>query len=105
MKLQRAQEAEALCQQLVDQLDSYRDIGIPLPRDSISHLNTLAAVYMVQGNFARAVQTFSTVVEDRTSTFGADHTMTLGATMQLGLAMEKAGAGSGEVLALFDDLA
>ncbi|KIX03188.1 uncharacterized protein Z518_06740 [Rhinocladiella mackenziei CBS 650.93] len=104
MKLHRAQEAEALCQQLVDQLDSHREIGIPLPRDSISHLNTLAAVYMAQGKFAQAVQTFSMVVEDRTATFGGDHPMTLWATMQLGLAMEKASTGSGELLALFDNL-
>lgn len=105
VKLGRSDEAMGLCQQLIRHLeDWHQGEAIPMPSDSISHLNTLAAVFMAQGKFTEATQTFSAVVQDRSEKFGLDHPITLWATMQLGLAMEKADASPQDVMILFNDL-
>ncbi|KAF2269169.1 hypothetical protein CC78DRAFT_453664 [Lojkania enalia] len=90
-KMGRHEEAEALCAELKEQLRKHRDDGIPLPKDSISQLNTLASVFMQEGKFREAKSTYEIVVDDRRRTFGDGHGMTLWAEMQLGTAMEKAG--------------
>ncbi|KAH7390181.1 hypothetical protein BKA64DRAFT_645106 [Cadophora sp. MPI-SDFR-AT-0126] len=90
-KLGRVDEAEVLCKDLIAQVDEHREMGIQLPKDSISQLNTLAAVYMQQGKFNDAINTYQTVVEDRTKVFGDSHRMTLWATMQLGIAKQAGG--------------
>jgi len=102
-KLGRADEAEVLCKDLKAQVDEYREIGVQLPKDSISQLNTLAAVYMQQGKFDDAIGTYKSVVEDRTKVFGDGHRMTLWATMQLGIA-KQAGGLLNEAAELFEVL-
>lgn len=86
-KLGRLAEAEKLCAELKRQIKEAAASGAAekkkLPRDSVSQLNTLAAVYMQQGKLGKAAETFEMVVEDRRSMFGAEHPMTLWATMQL----------------------
>ncbi|RVX68689.1 hypothetical protein B0A52_07116 [Exophiala mesophila] len=105
VELGRSDEAMGLCQQLIRQLEEWQQgEGIPIPSDSISHLNTLANVFMAEHKFAEAAQTFSAVVKNRSETFGIDHPITLWATMMLGLAMEKADADPREVMTLFNDL-
>jgi len=91
-KLGRAEEAEVLCKELKAQVSDHRETGIDMPKDSVSQLNTLAAVYMQQQKFDEAIQTYETVVDDRTKVFGNDHRMTLWATMQLGIAKQSGGA-------------
>jgi Tetratricopeptide repeat/NACHT domain len=103
-KLGRSEEAEQLCQDLVDQLREHRLNGVHLPRDSVTQLNTLAGVYMAQKNFAGAVDTFEVVVEDRARMFGKDHPMTLWACMQLGLAREAGGEDRDSLTSLFEEL-
>jgi len=90
-KLGLAQEANALCSRLEKQLQRHYERGIALPKDSISHLNTLASLYMQQGKFEDAVKTYGVVVADRKEIFGLNGRMTIWAEMQLGFAMNKAG--------------
>jgi tetratricopeptide (TPR) repeat protein len=90
-KLGLAQEAEILCSELKNQVRTRRENGTPLPRDSISQLNTLAAVLMQQKKFKEAVETYETVVQDREEAFGVKHRITLWATLQLAVAKESAG--------------
>jgi tetratricopeptide (TPR) repeat protein len=85
-KLGLASEAETLCLELKDQVRSRRENGTPLPRDSISQLNTLAAVLMQQGKFEEAVEMYEVVVQDREKALGVKHRMTLWATSQLAAA-------------------
>lgn len=89
-KLGLASEAEILCSELKNQVRSRRENGIPLPRDSISQLNTLAAVLMQQNKFKEAVETYEVVVRDREKAFGVKHRITLWATLQLAVAKESA---------------
>jgi len=102
-KIGRADEAEVLCKDLKAQVDEHREFGVQLPKDSISQLNTLAAVYMQQNKFDDAIDTYNTVVEDRTKVFGGGHRMTLWATMQLGIA-QQAGGRVSDAAALFEIL-
>lgn len=102
-KLNRSAEAEVLCAELIAQVQEHRENGTALPKDSISQLNTLAAVYVQQGKWEDAIGTYGAVVEDRKRTFGEESPMTLWATMQLGKAME--GSGKSEPAKnLFEDL-
>lgn len=91
-KLGKSEEAEDLCKELKAQLNDYHQNGAALSKDSISQLNTLAAVYMQQKKFDEAIETYSTVVEDRKKVFGDEHRMTIWATMQLGIAKQAIGA-------------
>ena len=90
-KLQRHDEAESICASLVEQLRQYLGNNIALPQDSISQLNTLAAIYMHRGKYTEAKETFKAVLDDRKRMFGENHRFTLWAEMQWGNAMEKAG--------------
>jgi tetratricopeptide (TPR) repeat protein len=102
-KLGRAEEAEVLCTELKAQVQQHRDNGTPLPKDSISQLNTLAAVYVQQKKFEEAIETYGAVVDDRKKIFGDAHPMTLWATMQLAIAKESEGSLE-EALRMFEDL-
>ena len=86
-KLGRHDEAEVLYTALKEQLTN----SVPLSTDSISHLNTLAFVYMQEGNYDKAEETYKIVVEDRRKLFGEEHGLTLGAEMLWGLAMDERG--------------
>jgi pentatricopeptide repeat protein len=90
-KLGRHEEAEELCAALEAQVKSHRQHGVPLPKDSISQLNTLASVYGQQGKYAEAVELYKLIVKDRKDAFGASHRLSLWAEMQLGLMMHKSG--------------
>ena len=92
-KLQRYDEAEVICASLIEQLRQYRENSVALPMDSISQLNTLAAIYMQRGNYDDAKETFRVIVDDRRRLFGEDNRLTLWAEMQWGIAMENAGDG------------
>jgi len=87
----RHDEAEALCAELKRQLHQHRHDGVPLPKDSISQLSTLAAILMQEEKFREAKETYQVVVDDRRRMFGDTHGMTLWAEMQLGIATVKAG--------------
>lgn len=87
----RHDEAEALCAELKRQLHQHRHAGVPLAKDSISQLNTLATILMQEEKFEEARDTYQVVVDDRRKMFGHKHGMTLWAEMQLGIATEKAG--------------
>lgn len=89
-KLGRHDEAEALCVTLKEQLRQHSSDGVPMPKDSISQLNTLAAIFMQEEKFDEARTTWRVVVDDRRETFGDEHGLTLWAEMQLGIATEKA---------------
>jgi len=102
-KLGLASEAEVLCSELKNQVRARRENGNPLPRDSISQLNTLAAVLMQQKKFGEAVETYEVVVRDREKAFGAKHRITLWATLQLAVAKESAGE-LAQALELLEDL-
>lgn len=107
VKLGRTQEAEALCEPLIEALQQHKVNGVPLSRDSVSQLNVLAAVYAAQKRYADAVAAWEVVVDDRVRAFGGEHAMTLWATMQLGLAVERAGREERDVrraVALFEEL-
>jgi tetratricopeptide (TPR) repeat protein len=92
-KLGRFDEAEAICASLIEQLRQYHDNTVALPKDSISQLNTLAAIYMQRGKYDEAKETFKVVVDDRRKLFGEEHRLTLWAEMQWGIAMDSAGDG------------
>ncbi|KAH8693400.1 NACHT and ankyrin domain protein [Phaeosphaeriaceae sp. PMI808] len=94
-KLGRHKEAEVFCTELKRQLSEHHTNGVPLPRDSISQLHTLGMILMQEGKFQEAMNTYRVVVDDRRTMFGEKHGMTLGAEMQLGIAMEKAGDNDG----------
>ncbi len=102
-KLGRADEAEVLCTELKTQVQQNRDNGTPLPKDSISQLNTLAAVYVQQKKFDEAIETYGAIVDDRKKIFGDAHPMTLWATMQWAIAKESKGSLE-EALRMFEDL-
>lgn len=102
-KLGRHEEAEALCSELKEQLRQHRDDGVPLPKDSISQLHTLGAIFMQEEKFREARDTYRVVVDDRRKIFGGEHGMTLGAEMQLGIALEKSGDQEG-ARKLFENL-
>jgi tetratricopeptide (TPR) repeat protein len=103
-KVGRADDAETLCQDLIDQLRERKSNGVPLPKDSITHLNTLAGVFMTQQKYEDAAHTFGVVVEDRRKMFGVEHPMTLWATMHWGLAREAAEEEKEAVRMLFEEL-
>jgi Flp pilus assembly protein TadD len=67
-KLGSMEEAGELLQELVAER---------LPKDSVSWLNTLAAVYVQLGRVKEAEETYRKVVEDRRRVWGAEHPMTL----------------------------
>lgn len=90
-KLGRGEDAEALCASLKEQLRRHRENSVALPKDSISHLNTLAAIYMQEGKYDEAKEMYKVVVEDRRKLFGEEHRLTLWAEMQWGIAMDKGG--------------
>ncbi|KAF1962459.1 NACHT and ankyrin domain protein [Byssothecium circinans] len=90
-KLGRHEEAGVFCAELKRQLSDHHTNGVPLPKDSISQLHTLGMILMQEGKFQEAMDTYRVVVDDRRKIFGEMHGMTLGAEMQLGIAMEKAG--------------
>lgn len=90
-KLGRHNEAEALCASLKEQLRQYCENNVALPKDSISHLNTLAAIYMQEEKYDNAKEAYRVVVEDRKRIFGEENRLTLWAEMQWGIAMDKAG--------------
>ncbi|KAK4448453.1 NACHT and ankyrin domain protein [Podospora aff. communis PSN243] len=90
-KLGRNEEAEQLCAALEAQVETHRVDGVPLPKDSISQLNTLAAVYSQRGKYTEAKELYELLVRDRKKTFGATHRLTLWAEMQLGVMMHKSG--------------
>jgi tetratricopeptide (TPR) repeat protein len=90
-KLGQAEEAESLCTQLTEQLEQHHLNGVPLPKDSISQLNTLALIYKARGDHLRTKEAFAVVVEDRRKIFGGEHPMTLWATAQMALAQRAAG--------------
>ena len=90
-KLGRHAEAEVLCAALHAQLARHLRDGTPLPRDSVSHLGTLAAIYMQEQKYDQARATYRVVAEDRRKIFGAEHGMTMWADMQLGIATMKGG--------------
>jgi tetratricopeptide (TPR) repeat protein len=90
-KLGRHDEAEALCTALKEQLLQQQMNSVPLSTDSISHLNTLALIYMQEGKYDKAVDTYKIVVEDRRKLFGEEHRLALWAEMQWGLAMDQRG--------------
>ena len=92
-KLGRQDEAEALCNTLKEQLRQHNENGVPLPKDSISHLNTLAAIYMQEKKYEEAKSTYKVAVEDRRKLFGEEHRLTLWAEMQYGIAMDESGDG------------
>jgi hypothetical protein len=48
-KLGRHDETEAICASLKEQLRQYHENRLALPKDSISQLNNLAAIYMQGG--------------------------------------------------------
>jgi len=102
-KLNRSAEAEVLCTELISQVQEHRENGTALPKDSISQLNTLAAVYMQQGKWEDAIATYSAVVEDRKRIFGEEDSMTLSTIMLLAKAMEGSGE-SESAKNLFEDL-
>lgn len=102
-KLGRLEEADALCTELKAQLREHMENGIPLSKDSISQMNTMAAILMAQGNFKDAVEAWRAVVQDRRKIFGEEHGMTIGPMMQLAIAtmkMDDLAAAKG----LFDEL-
>lgn len=95
-KLGQNEEADALCSALESQLAEYTQERNPqakdtISKDSIAHINILAGIYMQQGKYAQARNTFQMVVEDRKLKFGPDSRLTLWAEMQLGLATREAG--------------
>ncbi|KAK1830704.1 NACHT and ankyrin domain protein [Podospora conica] len=90
-KLGRHGEAEELCAALEAQVSSHRLEGVPLPKDSMSHLNILASVYVQQGKLAEARGLYELIVGDRRAVFGDNHRLTLWAEMQLGVVMVKTG--------------
>jgi tetratricopeptide (TPR) repeat protein len=90
-KLGRHDEAEALCTALKEQLRQHQRNSVPLSTDSISHLNTLALIYMQERKYDKAEETYKIVVEDRRKLFGEEHGLTLWAEMQWGLAMDERG--------------
>jgi len=90
-KTGRLSEAEDLCAALKEQIREHRENGLPLPKDSISQLNTLAQVYKLQDKHIQAAETWELVVNDRKKIFGDKGRMTLWATMQLAIARENAG--------------
>lgn len=90
-KLGRNDEAEVLCSALKAQLQQHQTNSVPLSMDSISHLNTLALIYMQEGNYDKAEETYKIVVEERRKLFGEEHRLTLWAEMQWGIAMDKRG--------------
>jgi tetratricopeptide (TPR) repeat protein len=90
-KLGRHDEAEILCTALKEQLRKHQANNLPLSTDSISHLNTLALIYMHEGKYDKAEETYKIVVEDRRKLFGEEHGLTLWAEMQWGIAMDERG--------------
>ena len=90
-KLNRGTEAEVLCAELISQVKEHRENGSALPKDSISQLNTLAAVFVQQGKWRDAIEIYDAVVQDRKSMFGDEHPVTMWAVLQLGKAMQQAG--------------
>jgi tetratricopeptide (TPR) repeat protein len=90
-KLGRYGEAEELCAALEAQVSNHRLEGVPLPKDSMSHLNILASVYVQQGKLAEARGLYELIVDDRKGVFGDSHRLTLWAEMQLGIVLVKAG--------------
>lgn len=91
VKLGKADEAMPLFAELAAQVREYISNGIVIPKDSISQLKTLAAVYRHLGSFAEAADVYTVVVQDRARTFGDEHPMTLWAMMQLGSVKAAAG--------------
>ncbi|KAH8589899.1 NACHT and ankyrin domain protein [Bisporella sp. PMI_857] len=88
-KLGRHEEAEALCVLLKEQLRQHNENGAPLPKDSISHLNSSAMIYMQEKKYEEARDMYKVVVEDRRKLFGEEHRLTLWAEMQWGIAMDE----------------
>lgn len=91
-KLGLHREAEELCATLEAQVKHHKTHGVPLPKDSVSQLNTLASVYAQQGKYGDARELYELIVEDRKNIFGDSHRLTLWAEMQLGIVMNKSGA-------------
>ncbi|KIN06748.1 hypothetical protein OIDMADRAFT_46679 [Oidiodendron maius Zn] len=83
-KLNRGTEAEVLCAELISQVKEHRENGSALPKDSISQLNTLAAVFVQQGKWRDAIETYDAVVQDRKNMFGDEHPVTMWAMQQAG---------------------
>lgn len=69
-KLGRHEEAEALCAQLEQQIRERRSRGAPLPRDCVSQLYTLVAIYVQRGKYREAAETYETMVADRERRLG-----------------------------------
>lgn len=101
--LGRHEEAALFCEELKRQLEEHRATNVPLPKDSISHLHTLGMILIQEEKFKEAVDTYRVVVDDRKKLFGDEHGMTLGAEMQLGIALDKSGDFEGARL-IFEDL-
>lgn len=90
-KLGRQEQAESLCNTLKEQLRQHNENGVPFPKDSISHLNVLAAIYMQENKYEEAKYIYKVVVEDRRKLFGEKHRLTLWAEMQYGISMDEGG--------------
>ncbi|KID73514.1 Vegetative incompatibility protein HET-E-1 [Metarhizium brunneum] len=90
VKLGRNDEAQEFYSFLENQLrKSDRDGGqitSDLPKDAVADLNILAGIYMQQGKYSEAKNTFRMVVDERKKMFGANSRLTLWAEMQYGLA-------------------
>ncbi|KAH8647850.1 hypothetical protein BX600DRAFT_475934 [Xylariales sp. PMI_506] len=87
----RLSEAEAISSSLEAQIRDLQERSLAIPRDSLSQFNTFAAVHMIRGNWAAAMDAYRVVIEDRTRAFGADHRLTLWATMRYARAAKEAG--------------
>lgn len=92
VRLGRDEEAKPLYGTLEKQLlENERDEKQTLPKDSIAHLNILGGIYMLQGEFGKARDTFHVVVEQRKRILRGESRLTLWAEMQYGLAVKGTG--------------